>query len=804
MSWSHRTRGALAAAVVLALAAQPGALAAAAPAGPPSAVELSRTPIAQDAAWQRYVLDQDGPLAYPKAVALVGGSAAQVVDPEGLKAAGGAVTTITSTGPGTPRLDLDLGLVTGGTVEVGIARTDGTPVHLGYSESLSQLTPNGDSGVYPVTSEQGVPIVTDPSLGSDDNPTARFDDISAAGDFRSPAIRGAERWISLQLQGSGTVSIDYVRVRVTHLQPTVADYAGHFLSSDDQLNRVFYAAAHTLANDAITRPDGRVVYVDGAKRDRLMWVGDLAVQGTTGDQVLAPSPAITARTLQAFSCQQYTDGIINSSSQITTTCPDVPPDPTSPSTTSLTLPEYTASWVIALQDHTMATGDTAFARRMLPVARRAMASFTGNLDGNGLYATPEAAQNWHPFDPAGGEDGHTNAVVHRGLGALAALEDEVGGGPAASAPLRRAATALAASMVAHLWDPAAGAFLLNATDPLRNHSQDAQVEAVYGGVVTGARAASALRFLATTLASPYGTHNSEYADDPFMTDYVSPYISGTELLARLSQHDTAGALALARTVWGHMVDTDPHSDLWEKVAFDGDVASYGPQATNAVAPANSLRGSSSYAHGWSTLPIAALSDYVGGIRPTAPGYAAWLVEPQPGDLASAQTQVPAPSAPVVSRWVRGAGDSSFVLTAGSTTGTGTVAVPVLGAARVIAEDGRVVWDGTRPTPGVAATGGDGYVRFTGITGTHTWAWSSTAVVAAAAPSASTGSVVRRTSASPVPGRPAGLPTAVRAAAPVPSERTLAFTGPERWLAPGAVATVAAGLLLRRRRRATRR
>jgi hypothetical protein len=51
-----------------------------------------------------------------------------------------------------------------------------------------------------------------------------------------------------------------------------------------------------------------------------------------------------------------------------------------------------------------------------------------------------------------------------------------------------------------------------------------------------------------------------------------------------------------------------------------------------------------------------------------------------------------------------------------------VAVPLLGSSRLIAEDGRVVWDGSGPAGGIQAYSDGTYVYFTGITGTHTWAW----------------------------------------------------------------------------------
>jgi alpha-L-rhamnosidase len=127
------------------------------------------------------------------------------------------------------------------------------------------------------------------------------------------------------------------------------------------------------------------------------------------------------------------------------------------------------------------------------------------------------------------------------------------------------------------------------------------------------------------------------------------------------------------------------------------------------------------AHGWAGGPVAALSGYVLGIRPTAPGYSSWIDEPQVGDLRFAQGQAPTPHGAIVSRWQRGRG--RFVLTAGGQRDTvGTVAVPELGARRTIAMDGRIVWRHGAGIRGVRARRQNGEVLFDGIRGIHTFAW----------------------------------------------------------------------------------
>ena len=94
--------------------------------------------------------------------------------------------------------------------------------------------------------------------------------------------------------------------------------------------------------------------------------------------------------------------------------------------------------------------------------------------------------------------------------------------------------------------------------------------------------------------------------------------------------------------------------------------------------------------------------------------------------------MPTPSGAIVSRWQRGDGDSSFTLTMSAPDGTsGTVTVPEFGRSRTIAMDGTVVWQDGAPAGGVSAVERNGAVEFSGVTGSHTFAFGT--VTTAAAP-----------------------------------------------------------------------
>jgi alpha-L-rhamnosidase len=647
----------------------------------------SKTPIPASSRWKHLVIDP-GQFVYPKAVYIVGESPGNVRNTSGLKAPGGDATTIDETGlnargVGNPSLILDLGVNVGGYVEIGVTASNGTPIRLGYSELLGYLTPQGDT--------KGDGAIGGPgfSFGTSDDPEGRTDVFQTTGpaQFRSAGIRGAQRYISLQLDGTGTATIDYVRVRTEHLHPGPNRYGGYFLSNDRVLNRIWYAGAYTFALDSFrdVRYASPTVVTDGAKRDRAIWAGDLNLENLVGNYTLRDAPKVLRASLQAFSCLQYSDGQLSPVTQIGVQCPRDPPPPVDnasqfpvsgrpiPDEGELRLPAYTAAWVVAVRDYLMLTGDRQFAHRMMPVVRRALAYFLGNLEG-GLYRTPTKTLtiNWHPFDTAGGIDTNTNALVVRALVAGAQLEQNAGIGRRAAKVYLQDAGVVRGAMLARLWDPGAGAFILNSDDPSRNHSQDAQVESILGGVTSPVQSLQALRFIDGHLLTPFGVANGEYDDDPYMSRYISPYISSTELLARLSVDDTTDALSLMRRTWGPMLATGPGT-LWESLQLNGVPKS----------------GGISLAHGWAGGPVPALSAYVLGIRPTAPGYRNWIVAPQPGDLHFAQGEAPTPRGPIASRWRRGG--HSFKLTVVAPKGTsGVVEIPIRKHTKTIAMDGKAV------------------------------------------------------------------------------------------------------------------
>ena len=732
------------------------------PAARRSASQLQTKP-----GWESILIDPSDEYVYPTDITPEG-SGISATDPDALKAADGRCTTLTNTaGQNNARLVVDFGINAGGRIEVGLCDGTTSIVHLAYSERREWLNNDGD--------------YSGDNIGQDDDELeSRAYDIPAGsrGVAKVPSIQGAQRWISISMPGTGRAALDYIRIKPTHLRvssPTEKGYgySGRFLSSDSLLNTIWAQSAYTMSLVALKDPQrDRFVYVDGAKRDRMVWLGDVGNQGLSAYYSHKDGRKIMRDTLGMFACQQYPSGYLPMFSQISVACKDdfsdlAPDGPVFQKFEPLEefgrLGEYTAWWVIGLGDYYLFSGDEEFVKALLPVARRTVNYFESHSN-RGLYCTGQISSdtpsptlvnalgsigpiltgmlnnfsllgkttsacapanvfeiNWHPFDIAGGEDMHTNAVIYRAYKSLASLEQRLGN-PAEAERITKLAEERKQAMLRTLWDSNVGAFKVNTLNPLPNHTQDGNVEALLGGIVSGDDAQRVLRFMDEKLQGPYGTLSGEIDGDPFMQQLYATFVGSRELVARLQLHDTAGALNQLRRLWGHMTRSDPASTVWERVSKTGDIPAYNLRPEVAVpSPTRPAAGFTSAAHGWGTGPLNALTGFIVGIRPVKPGFSTWVVEPQPGDLAWAQGQVDTPSGLLAARWSRESGGFHLTVSSPSKT-SGTVAVPLMGQSRVIFRDGKLVWSNNAPVGKTAAVRRGDYVEFANVVDTATFAW----------------------------------------------------------------------------------
>jgi hypothetical protein len=536
-------------------------------------------------------------------------------------------------------------------------------------------------------------------------------------------IQGGQRFQAITLTTPGTVELTSVGIHFRHPNASSADYAGHFLSSDDELNRIWYQGAYT--NDTNMVPIGAVpnqtipVMLDGAKRDRRPWIGDLLVQGRTAFSSLgfgAKGSDYIKSTIAAFGATQAADGSIFGHIGNWTVWPP---------TGGFYSTSYSMYFVLDLASYYLYSGDTAFVESQYQAMKRQLAYNRTLVDpSNGLLVTgPGAGRDWDFYD--GDKLGAVtayNAIYYKALTDAARLASDLAGGdpgnPSAAtwqadaAMWSSQATELEQRINAALFDTARGVYRLadrdNGTHAGTSVPQDANSEAIAFGLAPAATHAGILRYLRNNLWGRFGPQ--PYSPDANYSTVISPFVTGMEVDARFAAGDSSSAVALIHNLWDQMTDKrGPYftGALWEKLNQDG----------------TDVDANASLAHGWASGPVSSLSGYLVGARPVTAGYKTWVIAPQPGDVEWAQGRIPTPAGPLVSRWRRGHGSSSFTLTMAAPAGTsGTVAVPELGRSRTITMDCRVVWRNGAPAPGVTAEKRDGAVQFGGVTGTHTFAW----------------------------------------------------------------------------------
>lgn len=189
------------------------------------------------------------------------------------------------------QLIFDFGKEVGGIVTVTYNAQDAGSLGLAFSEAKNW------TGQW-----------SDDSNGSFNPDGALYADITTTseGNYTMPdaKLRGGFRYLTLFSETSASnfsINVTDIVLEVAY-QPTWSNlqaYQGYFSCSDDLLNRIWYSGAYTLQTNNVPVGTGRAwpilnsgwlndenldlgtsnpaIYVDGSKRDRTVWAGDLAI-----------------------------------------------------------------------------------------------------------------------------------------------------------------------------------------------------------------------------------------------------------------------------------------------------------------------------------------------------------------------------------------------------------------------------------------------------------------------------------------------------------------------------------------------
>ena len=503
-----------------------------------------------------------------------------------------------------------------------------------------------------------------------------------------------------------------VRLNGAHVESEVAaspragiPYPGNFRCSDALLTRIWYAGVYTLELCALDQP--RVI-LDGAKRDRLVWTGDLWAAALVA-YVSSGDTLAVRNSLSLLASLQRPDGYIP---------PVANPRPGQASLLAnlvqagLRFTEYVCWWAIALYDYYWHTGDVEFTREMYPALEAALGWLQQQISPrDGLIRVARRrAGNWHPPELPTGILTPVNCLAAWAFQAGAALARALGTNARAEA-WQLQWHSLVQAINGRLWHHERGVYLLCDRYPIV--VQDANAAAVLAGVAGPGRSQQAMAYLAERLRCPFGPLTAEEST-PAMDSYVSPFASFYELLARARLEDTPELLDMIRTCWGYMVQTDPASTFWEKMSPEGRPQPYPGRPASQT----------SLAHAWSAGPTYVLSSAILGVQPLAAGYARAAVEPQVEDVQSivgevlswAEGTVPTPHGGISVRWQRPE-PGRCRLEVGIPEGvTADVRFPIAAERLIGAED----------TPTLADGFDEGRPRFSGLgSGNYTWYTSGT-------------------------------------------------------------------------------
>jgi hypothetical protein len=570
---------------------------------------------------------------------------------------------------------LDFGKDVGGYPMFDVTKTSDTAISATYSETLRNL------GIDSATS---VDLFQAGDLARND-----VFPVLKTGVLEGALVQGGERYEEITLTAPGSVSLSDAGIEFTPLRETPNKLRGHFLSSDNLLNRIWYAGAYTLNLNQLTPgtrvADGGVnqqhLLLDGAKRDRAVWSGDHMISDLTDYYVSDP---VYARDSDAL----FLDHPASAASFITPAVgvmalPGPLPGACSPNPLLLHVcvtwsTSYSLAVIPAVYNYYRFTADRAFVRTHWPAVVRQMEWDATQTAGDGLIkvnATDNASWN---LEMVSGELTYVNALYVLALNDAARLA-RVLGDHADAATWARTATAVKRAVNRELWNPKTHVY--DASTTLRdNYIQDANVTAILAGIPGRARSRQILAVLSRKLQTRFGPLvAAKPAPKAYKLD-ISPYMGSFNVLADFATGRTGAALAMIRREWGYMINHDPGGVEWERIQLNG-------------IPAGGSLGvvSDSLAHAWSTGPTPALSEYVLGVSPAAPGFARWQVAPSPAELSWAQGVVPTPHGSISVRWRR-PDSSSFVMTVLSPRGeTGTVSIPINDTHATVARDGRAIW-----------------------------------------------------------------------------------------------------------------
>ncbi|MGS2761101.1 family 78 glycoside hydrolase catalytic domain [Sinomicrobium sp. M5D2P9] len=392
----------------------------------------------------------------------------------------------------------------------------------------------------------------------------------------------------VQVRTEGTAQVDSVSMLYEYLP---LEYRGEFKSSDDLLNKIWEVSAYTMHLTT------REFFIDGIKRDRWIWSGDAYQSYLMNYYLFFDNPSVK-RTLFALRGKDPVNSHIN------------------------TIMDYSFYWFLGVYDYYLYSGDEDFIRQIYPgmvslmdfcLERRNENNMMQGLAGDWVFI------DWADGLSKEGEVSFEQLLLARSLEAMSLCAGIVEDNEAA-ATYKKEAEVLKQDIFRAFWSEEKQAFLHN------------RVAGKTKDKVTRYTNMFAIFFDYLDGKQKQGVKQNVLLNDD-VQQITTPYMRFYELEALCAMGEQEYVLDEIRDYWGGMLDLGATS-FWEK---------YDPSEKGADQLAMYGRPfGKSLCHAWGASPIYLFGKYYLGVKPTAPGYETYSVEPNLGGLKWMEGKVPAP------------------------------------------------------------------------------------------------------------------------------------------------------------------
>ncbi|KAF1849471.1 glycoside hydrolase family 78 protein [Cucurbitaria berberidis CBS 394.84] len=564
------------------------------------------------------------------------------------------------------QISLDFGIEVGGWISLNANINNSTNASapqfsLAFAESpaFANRSISDDTGSTPAQNwDQALNVTLSPGSDFYRIPEERF-----RGGFRFLMIHAFEK-----------VEISNVTCEIGFAPQTkdLRNYGGHFYTpDDDMLVRAWYAGAYTVQTNIAPRKTGRwlpqvrpgwaynnsigvgeSILVDGAKRDRAVWPGDLGIQGVTAALALGADGLTSVKNAleTLFYYQNSTTGRFPFAGPATGSFRSGAQSDT-----------YHAWSLIAIFNYAIFVSDEAWLMHHWTNITRGIDFITAALDDNEYGLHNQTQPNDWARQGGGGYNSALNALDYHALTSFANLASALSKNTIILCQATQWATAskrLKKSYNALLWSDELSLYHDNQTTTLT--PQDGNALALLYNLTTSSAQASRLSASLTKFWTPLGPVTPE------LPDTISPLISSVEVLAHFAANEPLRALNLTRTLWTYLLDSPlmTGSTLAEGISANGSLYYRGNAGYKNDASYTSL------SHGWSSGPSIALSQHVAGLEIVA--WRRWRFRPAPAGLKSVNAGFDSPLGRFAVAWeVLGAETGCFDFVANVTTATGT-------------------------------------------------------------------------------------------------------------------------------------